>query len=291
VKRLLLTGASGLLGSNLLRSGRERFDLFGLCSPRDPSPPGPRVDLTNARALRDAVEQFRPDVILHAGAMTGPVDCEKHPDEAMRVNVDATRLLASLAAEHGARFLFLSTDLVFDGNKGMYREEDPVGPLSHYGRTKVLAEQATHERMPAALIVRTTLMVGFSPRGNRSVNEAMQTALDRGETLRLFRDEYRSIIGVGNLAEALLELADSTVTGVLHLAGPERRSRYDWGLLIARRFGWDLSRLQPVTRAEMPMVPPRPADVSLDIGRARRVLKTPIQSIEEVLDAMLPENQ
>jgi dTDP-4-dehydrorhamnose reductase len=283
VQRLLITGANGLLGSNLVRLAAGRFETLGLHSVRSAMPGATKVDLTDASAASNTVRNFRPDVLIHAAAMTGPVDCEKRPEEAMRVNVDATRQIARLATELGARFLFLSTDLVFDGNKGSYREEDPVGPLSHYGRTKVLAEQAAAECAPGALIVRTSLMVGTSPRGDRSVNETMKAALDRGETLRLFTDEYRSLIGVTNLAEALLELAGHSESGILHLSGPERRSRYEWGVLIARHFGWDLSRIQPVKRAEVKLFPPRPPDVSLDIGKARRVLKTPIRTIEEVL--------
>lgn len=283
MQRLLITGASGLLGSHLARLAQGRFETLGLCSPRSADASAARVDLTNAEQVEKSVRGFRPRILIHAAAMTAPVNCEKQPELATRVNVDATRQLAKIAAELDARFLFISTDLVFDGEKGMYREDDPVSPLSHYARAKVVAEQATRELVAGSLVIRTSLMVGYSPRGDRSVNETMQRALDRGETLPLFTDEYRSLIGVRNLAEAILELAVRTETGILHLSGPERRSRYEWGVLIARRFGWDVTRIQAVKRADLKMFQPRPPDVSLDISKARHLLKTPIRTIQEVL--------
>jgi len=283
VKRLLVTGAGGLLGSHLVRLARGTFHVLGLHSPRSRTANVAKVDLGDLPLLEQTVREFAPHVVIHAGAMTTPVECEEKPDLATRVNVDATRRLAALVRELDARLLLLSTDLVFDGEKGMYCEEDAVGPLSHYARTKVEAERATLDLAPNSLIVRVTLMVGTSPNGGRSVNEVMQRALERGETIRLFTDEFRALIGVENLAEALLELAEEYETGILHLCGPERRSRHEWGMLIARHFGWDLSRIQPVTRAEMKLFPPRPPDVSLDISKARRILKTRIQTIEEVL--------
>ena len=241
------------------------------------------LNLTDTGQVDKVVRDFRPEIIIHTAAMTAPVECEKRPEDATRVNVDAARLLAILATELRARFLFLSTDLVFDGNKGMYREEDAVNPLSHYARTKAEAEEQTQRAAPDSLIIRTSLMVGHSPRGNRSVNEVMKQAIDRGETMQLFTDEYRSLIGTLNLAEAILELAEGSETGLLHLAGPERRSRYEWGVLIARHYDWDASRIQPARRADYQLNPPRPPDVSLDISRARRILKTRIKPIEEVL--------
>lgn len=285
VKRLLITGASGLLGSNLMPLARQRFETLGLRGGFKAQSVGTTLELnlTDTAQVDEVVRGFCPEIIVHAAAMTAPDECEKRPEEATRINVGTTRQLAALAAELRARFLFISTDLVFDGHKGMYREEDAVNPQSHYARTKVEAERVTLERTPHSLIIRASLMVGRGARGNRSVNEVMKQALDHGETMQLFTDEYRSLIGTRNLAEAILELAERNETGLLHLSGPERRSRHEWGVLIARHFGWDATKIQPAKRADYRCNPPRPPDVSLDISKAQRILKTRIKPIEEVL--------
>jgi dTDP-4-dehydrorhamnose reductase len=285
MKRLLVTGAGGLLGSHLVRLAHQGFETLGICHSHQPGLPGrtAQVDLTDHVRVERMVREFHPATIVHAGAMSLPVECEKQPELARRVNVDATRHLAMLAGKLPARLVFISTDLVFDGKKGNYREEDPVNPLGHYAGTKLEGEQETARHAPDHVIVRATLMVGYSPRGNRSVNETMKLALDRGETLPLFHDEFRNLVGAKNLAECILELGQRTETGIFHLSGPERRSRYDWGVLLARHFGWDLGRLKSVSRHEYQGNPPRPPDVSMDVGKARRLLKTPIKRIEEIL--------
>lgn len=273
-----------------MRPGSPRCETLGLLRTRRDGVPGNlvEVDLTDHARMETIVREFRPEAIIHAGAITAPAECEKNPDLATRVNFDATRRLAVLAAEADARFVFVSTDIVFDGQKGRYREGDPVSPLSHYAQTKVWAEQAIPKLAPNHMIVRTSLMVGTSPLRNRSANEAMARALERGETLKLFVDEFRCIVSAANLAEALLEVAGRTETGLLHFVGPERKSRYEWGLQIAQHFGWDVSRIQSVRRDELKLTPPRPPDCSLDISKARAMLKTRFQTVAEALREMQP---
>lgn len=285
MKKLIVTGSGGLLGSHLVRLAQGRFETLGLLRKRLATLPGPQreVDLVDEALLDQTVRSFRPHVVIHAGAITAPVACENDPEQATLVNVRATAQLAERCAELGTRFIFLSTDLVFDGNKGMYREDDAVAPSSHYGQTKVLAEEETRRRAPNHVIARTSLMVGYSPRGNRAVNEIMKLAADRGERMPLFVDEYRCLIGAANLAEVLLEFAERSETGTFHVVGPERRSRAEWGLLIARHFGWEQSLIKPTRRADVPCMPPRPPDVSLDISKATNLLRTRIKSIPEVL--------
>ena len=290
MKKLLVTGASGLLGSHVVRQAAGRFDTLGLYQSFRPQDIPGRLepsDLADATAVRSTLGDFRPDLIVHCAALADSDRVQREPDLARRINVDATVTLAQSARRLGAKMLFVSTDLVFDGRKGApYVEEDPPHPLSLYGQTKLDAEQAVHAEGGAWLIARTSLIFGPSPRGNRGLEEKLGPALREGRVMKLFVDEFRCPVAACDLAAAILELADSPQTGVFHLAGPERLSRYEIGMRIARRFGWPTATIEAASVRDVPMNPPRPADLVLDSGKARSVLKTPLRGLTEALASL-----
>jgi dTDP-4-dehydrorhamnose reductase len=268
--RVLVTGASGQLGGYLLRrlrdssltvtawSGSRRGELFGrLLQP---------VNLGHADAVRTAFREARPDVVLHAGAMARIADCHRHPDLARHVNTEATALLADLAAEAGARLLLVSTDLVFDGERGGYREEDAPSPLSIYGRTKADAEAAVLA-LRRGVVARVSLLFGPSVVGRPSFFDEQVAALRAGRPVTLFADEWRTPLALSTAAEALVELAHSDFTGLLHLGGPERLSRLEMGQRLAGFLRVPSSTVVATNRADVPSPEPRPRDTSLDSSR------------------------
>lgn len=272
--RILITGASGLLGHYLVRhlsgtahhvtgwTGSQSVELFGV--PLIPVP------LTDADAVRQALLSARPDAIIHAAAMASVVKCLDAPELAWRVNVDATRELVSVASELSARFVLVSTDLVFDGRKGRYREDDEARPLSVYGRTKLAAEQAAlgYDR---AAIVRVSLLFGPALGRRRSFFDEQATALDKGLPCRLFSDEWRTPLALSTAASALVSIARSDVTGLLHLGGPERMSRLEMAERLARVLGRDPQLLVAVKRDSVAAEEERPRDASLDSSRWREL--------------------
>jgi len=289
LKKLLVTGASGLLGSHVARLAAGRFDTLGLFQslrPRDIPVRLEPLDLANAVVVRAKLDAFQPDLIIHCAALADADRAQREPDLARRVNVDATAALAQSARRLGAKMLLVSTDLIFDGRKAApYVEDDPPCPLSFYGQTKLDAERVVQAEGGAWLIARPSLLYGPSPRGDRGLDERLGLALREGRAVKLFVDEFRCPIAACDLAAALLELADSPHTGVFHLAGSERLSRHEIGMRIARRFGWPTATIEAKSTRDVPMNPPRPANLALDTGKARSVLQTKLRGLTETLES------
>jgi dTDP-4-dehydrorhamnose reductase len=270
--RLLLTGASGQLGGYLLQalagapdeviawSGSRGGTLLG--HPLQP------VDLADPAAVADNFAEARPDVVLHAGAWARVADCFRAPEQARRINVDGTATLCALAEQTGVRVVFVSTDMVFDGEQAPYREEDVPAPLSVYGRTKADAETVVRQR-PENVVVRLSLLVGPSVVGRPSYYDEQVQTLRQGQPLKLFVDEWRTPLALADAARALLVIARSDVRGVLHVGGPERLSRLEMGRRLAAEWGLSEANLVPIRRDDLPGLEPRPRDVSLDSTRWR----------------------
>lgn len=301
-ERWLITGASGQLGGHVLRllfgtgrppaettpvGGMAVLALAGRGAVRSPGGEVRRVDLADLDALRATVCDFRPTHVLHLGAMTGVADAFSRPDEARRINTEATCVLAEATMSVGRagfqpargtgpmpavpRFVLASTDMVFDGNAAPYSESATPAPLSHYGRTKAAAERAVLDRRwPGALVVRIPLLYG-QPCSARETTFVRQIAtLRAGGELRLFTDEFRTPLWLGDAARALIALARSTLEGMIHVAGPERLSRYELIERCARLLGIGQPRLVATSRRDAPGDEPRPADLSLDGSRFAR---------------------
>jgi dTDP-4-dehydrorhamnose reductase len=270
--RLLLTGASGQLGAYLLReltaagaevtawSGARRGELFG--TPLQP------VDLADAGAVAAAFRQARPGAVLHAAALASVAECHRDPERAFRVNVGGTATLAELAAGAGVRFVLVSTDLVFDGEHAPYREADPPAPLSAYGRSKAEAEAAALAA-PRAAVARVSLLFGRALAGRPSFFDQQADALRAGRPVTLFADEWRTPLHLATAARALVALASSDFTGVLHVGGPERLSRLEMGQRLAHFLRADPGVIVAARRADAPAEEPRPRDVALDSSRWR----------------------
>jgi dTDP-4-dehydrorhamnose reductase len=277
--RLLLTGASGQLGAWLASCGLA--DLVW---------PGPRrggVDLTDADAVRAAWTAARPDAVLHAAALARVADCQRDPELARRVNVNATATLVQLAERHGIRLVYVSTDMVFEGEAAPYREEAVPAPLSIYGRSKVEAECIVLAGRRNA-VVRISLLFGPSRCGRPSFFDEQVQALRQGLPLTLFADEWRTPLDLDTAARSLAALARSDVVGVVHLGGRERLSRLEMGRRLAAVLGADGANIRTVRRADVPAPEPRPCDLSLDSSRWRSLFPSvPWPSYDEALRTFL----
>lgn len=270
--RILLTGASGHLGAFLLKEARRR-DLnltawTGRSGGEFAGFPLSPINLTDADAVASAFTQARPEVVLHAAALSAIADCHRDPELARRINTEATEQLATQARTAGARFIYISTDLVFDGSQGRYKEGDPPRPLSVYAHTKLTGEAAVRE-LERGLVVRVAWLAGPKLLGAPRFFDDLVRKLRAGEPVTLFEDEFRSPLGLPTAAAALWDLALSDVAGLLHLGGPERLSRFEMGLQLARYLRVSESLVRPMRQAELPAPEPRPADVSLNSSRWR----------------------
>jgi dTDP-4-dehydrorhamnose reductase len=264
--RLLITGSSGQLGGYVLRelaadarvaawSGTRSGELFG----HQLFP----IDLANPDQVARAFAIARPDAILHLAAMSMVSHCFADPLQAEKINLHGTRQLAELAAGHSARLVYVSTDMVFDGRAGYYRETDTAHPLMIYGRTKLAAEEHVLAA-PKGAVARVSLMFGPTIVGRPYFFDRQLAQMRAGEETTWFEDEFRSIFSLLAAARALLGLVRSDFTGMIHVGGPQRLSRFEFGQQLAAFFGAPPEKVRPVAQASIVTPEPRPRDVSLD---------------------------
>jgi dTDP-4-dehydrorhamnose reductase len=290
--RLLLTGASGQLGGYLLRelqtfnasiaawTGERTGEKFGVT--------WRPVDLANQDQVVTAFHDAQPSLVIHAGAITSVVDCYHDPLRAEQVNGKATALLTQLAADARARILFTSTDLVFDGNKGSYREQDPPSPLSEYGRSKVAAEKPILE-YSRGTVVRVSLLYGPTLTGRPSFFDNLVESLRRGRSIPLFEDEWRTPLDLETAAQGIMGVADSDFVGLLHLGGPERLSRLEMGSRLAALIGCDPKVIVAAKRNSVKTAEPRPRDAALDSSLWRQLFpKQPWRPWKEAMARLIP---
>ncbi len=289
-RRILITGASGFLGGWLVATASHRFEVHAVHR-RSHFAEAPGVwhqcDLTDRSRVHELVREIRPDVVVHAAAEANLDWCEAHREQAYAANVVATRILAQSSAAVAARLIYVSSDMVFDGVKGNYAEDDPVNPISYYGHTKVEAERAVVECARNYVIVRMALMFGDPMYGGSSFSVWLEQEMRRGSRVRLFTDQFRTPIWVGTAAAAILELADSPFVGILHLGGTERIDRFSFGRVLAGELGLDDRLLEPAQLGSVPLLAPRPQDLSLRVDRARSVLRTPLQDVRAGLKELV----
>ncbi|HMJ91447.1 MAG TPA: NAD(P)-dependent oxidoreductase [Candidatus Acidoferrum sp.] len=271
-----ITGTGGLIGSHIVRAAPPEWRVIALTREQ--------LDIRDFDAVRARFSAERPQLVIHCAAMAKVNECESHPQLAWLVNCEATRVLAELSAS--IPLLFFSTDLVFDGRKGNYVERDAPNPLTRYAATKVAAEEVVLAN-PRHTVVRTSLNGGASPGGDRSFTEQLLNSWRAGRATRLFTDEFRSPIMAEATARAVWELVAQGGTGLLHVAGSERLSRYEIGEIVARK----APELKPVLeRASLRDFdgPPRAPDTSLDSSRAQELLSFPLPSLSDWMKSGVP---
>lgn len=269
-RRWLVTGAGGQLGRCLVSRLGARPG-HSLASALDRG----ALDVTDREAVRRAVREApggAPDVVVNAAAMTHVDRCEAEPEAARLANALAPGWLAEAAREVGADFVQLSTDYVFDGTaRRPYREEDPTGPRSVYGRTKLEGEQRAREAHPDALVVRTAWVFGPGRNFVRTILEAGERTLrGEGPPLRVVDDQRGSPTWAGHLADALLALVERDARGVYHVANSGSATWWELARAAVDAWGHPELPIEKVTSAQFPRPAPRPAWSVLDTGRAER---------------------
>lgn len=284
--RILVTGASGLLGLNFALRYHADHQVVGVVH-RNPlrNPPFQQLtaDLSNPGKLEQVLEETRPQAVLHCAAMANVDECERNPERAFQVNSELPAALARAAARHGFRLVHLSTDAVFDGQRGNYSEEDTPNPLSVYARSKWLAEQRVLEACPQALVARVNFY-GWSLSGQRSLGEFFYYNLKEGRPVKGFTDVYFCPLEATQLADLLLRLVEKGAAGLYHVVSSECQSKYAFGVSIARRFGLDERLIEPVSVAESGLVARRSPDLRLRTDKLAAVLGEPPPGQAAALD-------
>ncbi len=290
--KLLITGASSLPGyRTTLEALRRGHEVVALHHSHSIPIEGERlkkvsIDITEAKGLRGLLFRERPDVVVHMAAL-GDVDlCERDKELAWRTTVRPSVEIASLASRLGFFAVYLSTDYVFDGERGDYREYDVPNPVNYYGLVKLMGEVA-FSSCPSHAIVRASSIYGFGP-GRVNFAKYLFEKLRVGEPVKALVDQYTSPTQASLLAKAVLEIVEEGMEGVFHVVG-ERMSRYEFAARVAEALGLDKSLIQRAEMKEMNWVAKRPRDSSLNCGETRRRIKIDFYSTHVALKTLKEE--
>lgn len=272
--KILVTGGAGLLGHYVVAALLEAgYEVYATYHTRRGALEGARwvfLDLLDAGRVREVVEEVKPEVVIHAAAYTDVDSCEVDRDLAYRVNFLATAVLAKAASRLNSYFVYISTDYVFDGERGLYREEDAPRPVNYYGLSKLLGEAAVIASGENWAVVRVSGLYGVSPTGKKNFGVVALERLRKGEEVYAFYDQYLSPTYAYFLAYELKKFVERGLVGIFHVAG-ERASRYEFALTLAEALGASRELVKPMSMGEANLKAKRPRDSSLDVSKARGV--------------------
>lgn len=292
--KILLTGASGLLGAAFAQSAnRRKHKVVGIVG-SNPAPSGclsqtKQLDLRNLNALEAFVLEQFPDAIVNCAALSDPADCANDPELSRQLNVALPEKLALLSRHLFATYIHISSEQVFDGKSVTpYAVDSQTSPPNEYARHKREAEQKVLELASEfASIIRLPLLNGNSPSGSRSIHERLFSTWAKGETAKLFTDEIRQPCLVDNAADAMVELCErSDLKGILHWAGADPLSRFEMGKLLLSHFGLPENLIEATERGDDPRFVHRQANLSLALQPLSAKLKTQPQAFVTQLDAL-----
>jgi len=291
-KKLLVTGSAGFVAGSVIAQALPFWEVYALDRIKI-SYPGYKFssyksDLTESVHLEELYNQIKPDAVIHTAALADIDYCQNNQEEAEKVNVKVTKKLANLCKKNKARIIICSTDTVFDGKKGSYKEEDEPVAVNFYAETKIRAEKLIQELDFNAVITRLSLVIGLPVLGSgNSFLDRTIRKLEKGEQVPFPQNEIRTPIDVVTLGAALVELARNNYRGILHLAGNDRINRYEMACQIASKLGYSSDLIVASNSNSFSVRAPRPNDNTLNNGKAQKILSTPMLSLEQGLQLTL----
>ena len=290
---ILITGASGFLGFHIASALAKKHNVFAIAHNNSPVIEGVQWiphDLRHAKGVDWIFEEIHPDVVFHAAAMTSVKDCEAYRKEATKTNIKSTERITELCERGGVHLIYASTDLVFDGTRGNYSEEDITNPISFYARTKRVAEEVVQGGASNHTIIRFALLYGPPSPHSRSFLGWMGDGFKNNQPVTLFTDQFRTPLYVKDaalLVEKLIDRRDEPPKlKLLHAGGPERLSRDEIGEIYCDMFGYDKNLIKKIKMAEKGEVTNDAADVSLSIEKAKTFLEFDPRSVREGFEDM-----
>ena len=263
MEKVLLTGASGLLGCKLVPQLSHEYEVLPTHNTQAVHTDSIRMNIVDKDEVFDVLTEFSPDLVVHAAAETNVDKCETNRELAWSVNAEGTRNIALACAKTGSRLVYVSTDYVFDGNKGLYIEDDQPNPINYYGLTKLEGERFVRDLCESYVIARTCAVYGWHQKRLNFATWVIDS-LKHGREMSVVEDHYDTPTLADELAEIIKMIMRSKVGGVYHTAGGERISRYAFALRIADTFGLDGSLVVPTKMEQVKAwIARRPGDSSL----------------------------
>ncbi|HUQ98903.1 MAG TPA: SDR family oxidoreductase [Gemmatimonadaceae bacterium] len=291
---LLVTGAAGFLGTNVLRAaaaqGREVVAAVRVGHTSVPTAGLVHADLTDKAVVREMIASVRPQWVLNCAALANLDECEKNPTKARAMNATAPANIAAACAEFGARLVQISTDSVFDGNRGMYSEDDIPSPVNIYASSKLEGERAVRRALPGALVVRTNF-IGLPVKSGAGLADWIAGSIEGGTPIEGFGDVIFSPLLATTLAERLFNMMDAGLHGLYHLGASDSISKYHLAVLIASEMGINDAAILRTSLSEKPMTVRRPLNTSLISRRAERALGNRMPTVNDAVRGFVAQRR
>jgi len=280
MRKVLLTGANGLLGQKLVYALKSRNDIellaTGIGKNRlidQTNYSFQSLDITNETEVNQTIKQFSPNVIINCAAMTNVDACESNQKQCWNINVSGVKYLTNAVAALGSHFIHLSTDFVFDGEEGPYNENDTPNPLHYYAKSKLESEKIVKENCSNWSIARTIIIYGISDNMSRS-NLVLwaKGEIEKGNTINVVDDQFRSPTLAEDLATGCISIMDKNAYGLFHLSGPKSYSILEMVYMVADFYNLDKSFINPVSSKSLNQPAKRPLVTGFDIRKAKKEL-------------------
>lgn len=287
IKKLLITGVSGMLGKSLIyENNRRNYNIYGIYNRNKlliSNVHTYKIDITNKDEIFDFIKNLKPDYIIHTAAFTDVDLCEKEKDLSYKINVIGTKNIIESCQKLNSKFVYISTDYVFDGEKGLYDENDKPNPLNYYGYTKLLGEKIVLD-YKNSIVIRTTFY-GLNPKGNKGGIENLIIKIKNGNKIYASYNTFNSIISINKISELIYEIVEKNFTGIIHIGIDGKISRYDFLLKLSKFFDLDPNLILKIDHDSYYQNKPakRPKDVSLNINKLKSLLNLKTLNIEEDL--------
>jgi len=292
--KLLITGASGLLGINLAMETMSEHEVYGVDRGKLKSPPFPisKANFFDSDAFVPALDSVQPDWVINCAALANLDECEKHPGQAKILNTDLPHDLAEACAKRNIQFIHLSTDAVFDGTKEgePYTEEDVPAPQSIYAQTKLEGERAVQDVNPQAIVARVNFF-GWSLGGRRSLGEFFVNNLSEGKNVNGFTDVIFCPMWVNHLAQTLIAMLEKDLHGLYHVVGAQPMNKYQFGVEVARKFGLKESLIAPQSVERSSLTAKRSHNLWLSVHKLSTDLGRDIPEFSTGLDGFYTQHQ
>ena len=287
--KFLVTGSAGLIGHQVVKDLSETHEVFSCYNKSKPEHGNIiKMDLLNHEMISNVMSEKKPDVVIHLGAMTAVDLCDTQQDNALKINSQATEILAKECSKINSFMVYVSTDYVFNGNSGLYKENDATNPLGFYGKSKLLGEKSIQNFSSNWCIARTSTPFGLHPT-KKSFPIWVIENLQKQKQIDVLTDQFTSPTYVPSLSRMLIEISERHLTGIIHVAGASKISRYEMASLVSDKLGLDGKLLREISINDIKWEAQRPKDSSLNVSKAISTLNQKPQKIDHDVNLFIDE--
>jgi dTDP-4-dehydrorhamnose reductase len=286
MNKLIVTGAGGLLGSNFVETLKKRFSILAVDRSNLVWFQGAKsicADILDEAVMARIIREYSPQAVIHCAAETRVDFCEEHPENAFRINEEGTRIVAETAGRCKAKIVYISTDSIFDGKRGMYNEQDIPHPINVYAQSKLAGEKAVVSGCSDYLVIRTNIF-GWNLQPMLTLAEWILQNINDGNRIPGFTDVIFSPLLVNDLARIIENMLNAGMRGFYHVGARDSCSKFEFARMIARVFGKDETSVFESCSEDAGFKAQRPKDSSLDVARVTEALGVQMPGINEGLN-------